>query len=325
MRVLVTGGTGFIGRSVVAELKRRGHETRVASRSAGAEGAAGVEHLPLDLRHPDGVAQALAGVDAVIHCAAAMSGDLASQREITVQGTRHLLDGLAPAGVRRLVSVSTFAIYDYAALPAGALLDESAPLERHLDQRGPYITTKLEQERLIHDHGDNSRWGWSILRPGIVFGPGRTWFHHLGIQAGARHWVSLAGASRLPLCYVEHCAEALVAAVTSESTDGATINLVDDDLPTRSQYLLQLAAQHDPRPTIHDISWHRLDQLSRTADSVNRRLFLGRLPLPGLLIPASVASRSKPLQYSNALAKARLGWSPRLPFAEAFARSTAAS
>lgn len=75
MRVLVTGGSGTLGSEVVAELRRRGHEPRPASRRSG-----------VDLATGQGVAQALAAVDAVVHCATRPQ----RARAVDVQGTLRL-------------------------------------------------------------------------------------------------------------------------------------------------------------------------------------------------------------------------------------------
>lgn len=325
MRVLVTGGTGFIGRFVVDEARRRGHTVRVAARAAPPAGSpggvAGGDQVEVDLREPRGLAAALAGIDAVIHCAAAMSGDLATQRAVTVEGTRHLLAAMGEAGVRHIVGLSTFALYDYHAMAAGTLLDEDAPLESRFGERGPYILAKREQEDLIRERFAAAGWRGTILRPGIVFGPGRTWFHQLGMQLRPRRWVCLAGDSLLPLSYVENCAEAIVTALETDAAHGATLNIVDDDLPPRGRYVGALAQRTDPRPRITNVSWALLERASRAADRVNRALLFGRAPLPGLLRPAGLDARSKPLRYSNERARRVLGWKPRWNLEEAIDRS----
>ena len=80
MRVLVTGGSGSLGSEVVAELGRRGHEARPASRRTG-----------VDLSTGAGLAEAVAGVDAVVHCATAPQ----SPRRVDVDGTGRLVSALA--------------------------------------------------------------------------------------------------------------------------------------------------------------------------------------------------------------------------------------
>ncbi len=327
MRVLVTGGNGFIGRHVVAEAVKRGHRARVLARPSGKSGAPtirsdGADIVWQDLRHRDGLSVAMLGVDAVVHCAAAMDGDLATQQAITVDGTRNLLEAMDEAGVRHIVGLSTFAVYDYLKLPVGATLDEESPLEDDFDARAPYIRAKREQEDLIRKQGGADGWRWTILRPAIVYGTGRTWFHHLGMQLSATRWVCLAGDALLPLSYVENCAEAIVNALETEAADGATINIVDDDLPGRRRYMDALAARTTPRPSVIGVPWGLLNFASAMASGINRVL-LGKAPLPDLLRPASLHSRCKPLCYSNERAKRVLGWKPRWNFADGIERSFA--
>jgi uncharacterized protein YbjT (DUF2867 family) len=79
-RILVTGGTGTLGRLVVGRLAAGGHEVRVLSR--GADGVPGAELVGGDLRTGRGVAAALSGVDAIVHCASAPTGDEATTRNL---------------------------------------------------------------------------------------------------------------------------------------------------------------------------------------------------------------------------------------------------
>jgi nucleoside-diphosphate-sugar epimerase len=98
---------------------------------------------------------------------------------------------------------------------------------------------------------------------------------------------------------------------------------VDDDLPTRREYLAALAAETRHRPSIIDLSWAWLKPAAQAADWINRTIARRRLPLPGLLQPTSIAARCKPLRYSNARAKALLSWAPHWSFHEALDRSRA--
>jgi len=250
-----------------------------------------------------------------------MDGDLATQRAITVEGTRNLLDGMCSAGVGRIVGISSFAVYDFHRLEEGALLDEGSPLEEDLDSRAPYVRAKREQENLVRERALAQGWHYMIFRPGLVFGSGRTWFHHLGVRLGRRLWVALAGEATLPLIYVENCADAIVAGLAPDAPGGVTINLVDDDLPTRSSYVAWLAAGSGSRPVVITLPWAALARSARMGDWINRRLLMGKAPLPDLLRPASLAARCKPLHYSNQVARSVLGWRPRWTVAEGLARS----
>ncbi len=321
MTILVTGGTGFIGRHVVAELRRRGIGVRVLSRAPA--GGTTSEVVRWDLRDRDGLERVLEGMDGVIHCAASLGGDAETQRSDTVAGTRNLLEAMTAVGVKRLVGISSLAVYDFLRLPDGSALTEASPLEAEPGRRAPYIAAKLEQERLIDSHGEAGDWRWTILRPGLVFGPGRTWFHALGIRLGERRWVCLAPNGLLPVTHVESCAEAIVLALEAPAEPGTRLNLVDDSPPTRWQYIRALAGADRPSPALHSVSWEVLWRGARLMDAANRGTGR-RLRLPDLLDPPNLHARCKPLLYPNDRARSALGWTPRYEFQAAFARSVGA-
>ncbi|GAA4003236.1 NAD(P)H-binding protein [Allokutzneria multivorans] len=96
--ILVTGGTGTLGRAVVAHLRETGHQPLVMSRRPGPD------HVVADLLTGDGVDAALDGVDVVINCATTLSG------KKDVIATRTLVDAVRRAGCRHLVHVSIVGI-----------------------------------------------------------------------------------------------------------------------------------------------------------------------------------------------------------------------
>jgi uncharacterized protein YbjT (DUF2867 family) len=101
MQVVVTGGTGVLGREVVAELARRGHEVRVLARRS-------PEH-PVDLTTGDGLGAALEGVDVVVDASNAGPGRKAAEA-LLIGGTRRLLVAEQAAGVAHHVGVSIVGI-----------------------------------------------------------------------------------------------------------------------------------------------------------------------------------------------------------------------
>ena len=118
--VLVTGGTGVLGRRVVGRLGSAGIEARVLSRSGRAGTVKG------DLLTGEGLARAVGGVDTVIHCA---SSSLRNTRRTDVGGTKRLLDEVARTGVSHLVYISIVGI-------------DRAPSY-------PYYRAKLDAEGLV--------------------------------------------------------------------------------------------------------------------------------------------------------------------------------
>lgn len=309
MQLVVTGAAGFIGRAVVAAALARGHRVVAVVRRPGValEGAAVVA---ADLATPGALAPHLAGADAVIHCAASLDGDEAAQRRDTIEATVQVADAMRAAGLTRLVLLSSFAVYDIARLAPGALLDEQSPVCADGAERGPYIDAKLAQERVACDPA--RRLDARVVRPGLVFGAGRTWFYHLGLHLHPRLWVSLAGAAELPLTYVENCAEAIVAAAEAPN-GGGVVNIVDDARPTRAAYLQALAGHATPSPLVVDLPWSVLRAGARGANGLG--------VTAGMLHPARLAARCQPQRYTNAAAQARLAWRPRVAMADAIARA----
>jgi uncharacterized protein YbjT (DUF2867 family) len=128
----------MLGRPVVAELVRRGHDVRVLSRNPPRSPQPGSTHHAVDLVSGSGLRDALAGVDAVIE-AANTQGSGRKARPVLVDGTRRLLDAEAQAGVGHHVAISIVGV-------------DAVPLS--------YYRAKLAQERLV----EQGPVAWSIVR-----------------------------------------------------------------------------------------------------------------------------------------------------------------
>jgi nucleoside-diphosphate-sugar epimerase len=169
MRVLVTGGGGFLGRAVCAELARAGHRVRSASRARHAElDTLDVEQVAMDLRSPDEVERAAAGQDAIVHCAA-LAGIWGPRRaywDTNVDGTRHVIAAARARGIARLVHTSSpSACFD--GRPHVRLA--AAPLaERFLAH---YPASKAAAERLVLA-ANGPELATAVLRPHLIVGPG---------------------------------------------------------------------------------------------------------------------------------------------------------
>jgi UDP-glucose 4-epimerase len=130
VKVLVTGGAGFIGSHVVDKLRVAGHEPRILDLVPSAYHA-DVDTVLGDLCEPAVVERALDGVDAVLHLAALADVDLVAKDptltdHINTRGTQLLLEGTRRSGVRRFVYASTIWVYGDASGPEA--LDEETTL-----------------------------------------------------------------------------------------------------------------------------------------------------------------------------------------------------
>jgi uncharacterized protein YbjT (DUF2867 family) len=125
MKTLVTGGTGHLGRAVVAGLKERGHPVRVLARRPGED--ASVEWVRGDLATGEGVVAAVRGVDSVIHAAthspAAQRGSIRpldfvrSPTDVDIDGTKALLAAAEDEAVEHFIHVSIVGLQHTARLP----------------------------------------------------------------------------------------------------------------------------------------------------------------------------------------------------------------
>lgn len=325
MRLLITGANGFLGRYVVAEALHRGHAATLLVRSGPPAGVGWANHPQVsfaqaDLRSRRGLVEALQGIDAVLHLAAAKSGDLYAQYAGTVVATENLLWAMTQASVRQIVSISSFSVYDYMKMRSGALLTEDSPLETNAFDRDEYAHTKLVQERLVRDHARAAGWAWTILRPGVIYGKDNLFTARLGMQAG-NTWVRTGGSAIVPLTYVENCAAAIVLAAETPAASGQTLNVIDDDQPTQKRYANLLRDRLSPRPKIIAVPWSAMRFLAWSAVTVNRVFLKNRAKIPGLLIPARLHARCKPLRFTNERIKRVLGWAPRYDVQTALDRS----
>ena len=170
MKVLVTGGGGFLGGLIVRKLVGRGDAVAALSRTATDWHASlGVSHVAADLTDTAAVARAAAGCDAVIHVAAKAGvwGPFAEFHRVNVSGTQSVLEACRRAGVPRLVYTSTPSV-----VHGGASLDgvtEAAPYPAHFD--APYPATKALAEQAVLA-ADGPTLSTVALRPHLIWGPG---------------------------------------------------------------------------------------------------------------------------------------------------------
>ncbi len=179
--ILVTGGTGFLGAHLVAQLCERGEKVRVLSRGAAPELAAlGAEIVTGDVtRDLDGatpLARALDGVDRLFHLAGFVSrsaDDGQRMMRVHVDGTRRVLEAAHQAAVRRVVLASTSGTIAVSRTPE-PILDEEAPYPTELVGGWPYYLSKIYQEKLALDLAATLGIDLVVVNPSLLLGPGDT-------------------------------------------------------------------------------------------------------------------------------------------------------
>lgn len=325
--VLITGSSGFVGQHVVVAAQRAGLRVRALVRPGArterllGSGGGGVEVVRADLRAAGDLPAAVRGCDTVVHLAATKTGDFAARFGGTVVATENLLTAMDDAGIRRLVHCSSISVYRSGAVPPGGLLDEKTPLESQPAARDDYAQVKLEQEELVRRWASRPGRQVTVLRPGIVYGPDELWNALLGVEILPSWWIGVGVRTRLPLAWVENVADAFVTAVLHQPLVTGSFNIIDDRTPSIRAYTREVRPLVDTPPHVLQLGYPLARALVGIGDRVDRRLLDGRLKLPGGLSPVPFEARFRPLRYSNAEAKTRLGWQPRQSFPETVRRS----
>lgn len=235
MKVLVTGGAGFVGSHVIDRLQARGYDPRnfdLVPSPYHRNGNA-VETVIGDLRDVEAVRAAVRGCHVVVHLAAvadvnAVVADPGRSDEVNVRGTRILLEASRAEGVERFVYASTVWVYGNATDDSAVTEESPLTLPTHL-----YTATKLAGEMYAHSYSELYGLPHTILRFGIPYGPrSREAAVVAAFVALARAGKALSiagdGTQTRQFVYVEDLADGVVAALAPDAA-GRVYNLVRDE------------------------------------------------------------------------------------------------
>jgi nucleoside-diphosphate-sugar epimerase len=332
MKVLVTGAGGFLGTHVVERLLAHGYtDIRCLLRDSSkvvrltelvkSYPDARLEMCYGNLRSKATCAEAVAGVSMVVHLAAGLKGAAADLFSDSVVASRSLLEALEarqeiPLSSTRVLLVSSFGVYGVAVLPRGTRVDENTPLEPRPELRDIYSYSKLRQEQLFWEYQKKDGFQLTVLRPGVIYGPGGGAFsNRVGLQVGPIYF-HLGGNNPLPLSYVENCAEAIACAAGHPDAAGQVFNVHDDTFPTASQYLRQYKKRVRPIRSIR-LPYFATRFLAGSMESYNRR---SQGQLPAVLTRYKVAAAWGGNTFSNAKLHS-LGWRQLISTPDAMAQT----
>ena len=230
MRLLVTGGTGFIGSHLAEQGRRLGAEVVVLGLADRPEEQAnaellrrqGVQVLAGSITDPELCRRAVQGATHVFHLAVAMREGAKSDQyfeSINLGGTRVLLEAAADERVRRFVYCSTIGIFGHR---APGITSEESPLA----PGNVYERTKVAAEGLVRELGTERTLPWTILRPADVYGPRDQRLLKLfkGVAAG-RFPLFGTGEGRRHMIYVDDVVSGFFRACEREAALGEALIL----------------------------------------------------------------------------------------------------
>jgi nucleoside-diphosphate-sugar epimerase len=323
-KVLVTGATGFLGHHLVPALVRCGAEVRTLVRNedgVAPELASQVELVCGDVRDSNAVEAAVRGVDIVFHCAAltANQASWTQHYETNVIGTENICQAALKAGVSHVIHLSSVIVYGLRTQHPNGALHESAPYADNHDEWAYYLRSKLAADKLALDYGQKHGIPITVLRLGILYGPGGGRPPGRGLtQLGSLRLMIGRGSNYLPYTYVENAVDCLLLAAVSPDAIGEAYNVVDE-----------------PQVTVHEVSRLRIMLANERIAllPVPSRLLIGfarflewktkrnHSCIPPNLSRYTIDSACRSLRYDTEKARRQLGWQPEVSLDEGLRRA----
>jgi nucleoside-diphosphate-sugar epimerase len=289
MKILVTGGTGRIGRHLVAALLEEGEKVRVLAREpqkAKELWGDAVEAVQGDVTDRAAVAKAAEGVDAVYHLAALVSYDAPRETlfSINVEGTRNVLEA---AKGKRIIYLSSTSVYGKKA---------ASPIT----EQTPFSPTDIYGESKAAADNLARAAGAIVLRPTVVYGFGFSegFFKLFDMVVKKKMVIAGNGRNMLQWSHISDVVAALLLA-RKKGTPGGAYDIVGDDVKTQEQFLGMVA---------------RL--LNVPAPKTKIPMVLLRTVGTLLVKPAYIETFASDRFFDCSKAKRDLGWQPKITFEE---------
>lgn len=315
---LVTGATGLVGSHLIEKLRARGRRIRAFVRpSSDVSPLAGLEFAYGDITEAASVREAVRGVNVVYHTAARVElfGDREKLLKVNVAGTQNVVNACVAAGVKRLVFVSSVAVYGNSNKP---LISEGHPLSAN----EPYSESKILGERLVLRAYREHELPVVILRPCVIYGPRDKNF--LGRILKAMNGLPLllvdGGEALLDLVHAADVAEALMRAAKHEKAVGQAYNITDGQAHTIREFIGLLQRITGRQLSVIHTPYFMAYGMALCLGTALKFFSPGE---PPLIKPAMVQAMSYPHHFDISKARRELEYEPKIPLREGLAQALA--
>jgi len=320
MRVCVTGATGFIGGPLVRRLLAGGVKVRALARQsprADQLEASGVTVVRGDLSDATAIERAVEAADIVFHIAAKVNG--AGKRndffESNARGTERVLRAAHKRGARKVVYLSSISVYGLTR--NGERIDETTGYDPRPELRDFYAQSKIVADQFAASFAKNTGFPITILRPGLIYGPGRALpLGLLGFTVGNTNVVFGTPDLRVPLNFTENLLDAMQLVGKQETVGLREYIVVDDDNLKLGAYHAVLA-EFQKKRVVYFPNWP-LRLGVPLAEAVLRSLRLDRNAGPML---QQVRRATQERWYVTCRLREETGWEPRVKLAEAVSQT----
>jgi nucleoside-diphosphate-sugar epimerase len=243
---LVTGATGLLGSHIVEQLRKRGQAVRVLVRPSSDCSWLKTQNVELvegDITDRASLERACQSCDVVYHAAAKVGdwGPWEEFQQITIDGTRNVVEAAIAAGVRRLVHISSISVFGY--YTKEQTIDETFEVGYKLYKWAYYSRSKLEAERIAQQAGRNGKIEVAVIRPAWLYGERdrATIARLVAMLRKGKAKILGRGDNRLNVSYAGNVAEAAIAAGTVPEAAGEVYNCSNDGVITQREYFDLLA------------------------------------------------------------------------------------
>jgi len=240
MKIFITGGTGFLGKTMIKKLLADGHTvTCLLLPDDEASSVAGAGICRGDITQPDTLLHKTIGHDAVVHLAGAVGygQTWANCIRLNRDGASNIAEEAVRSGVKRFIHMSSVSVYGRV---SGTPIPENFPLKKIND---PYGDTKIDAERAVTSHAGNGAFDLTIIRPTMIYGPGDTLFLPKvveNIKSGKARIIGKGG-HRVDCIHVADVADFVLAVLRSKAAAGKAYNLTHPDNPTWKEMIAEIA------------------------------------------------------------------------------------